>query len=194
MRHLLTALLALAVLTVVGCGSPPEAEMAAAQQALNSARAAEAEQYAPDAFRMLSDSLNAAMALKEEQDSKFALFRGYGDAKSSFERIPALAQEVVTVAATEKQKVREEVEASLANVKGMLDQAVTALEKAPRGKDTRAELELIKSELASLQAALSAAESDYQQGKYLVAKSKLASVGANVQKVTDEIAQASKKR
>ncbi len=61
-KRVTLALLALMLLVVVGCSKAPEAEMTAASAAFDAARAAEAEGYVPDAFRMAQDTLNAAQA------------------------------------------------------------------------------------------------------------------------------------
>jgi hypothetical protein len=79
LKRLALIFVAVALLAaMVGCSKPPEAEMARAGSSMAAAQAAEAETYVADLFRTANDSLNAANALKTEQDSKFALFRSYG--------------------------------------------------------------------------------------------------------------------
>ncbi len=186
-KALLLAFIAIGLLAISGCSKPPEAEMAAAKAAIDAARAAEAEQYVPQQFRMVSDSMNAANALKTEQDGKFALFRSYGKSKEAFIRVEGLANKVVEDAKAEKERVRQQVMAMMTNVKAMIDSANVAYEKAPKGKDNKADLELIKNDLLGLSSAYTEAEADFNAGKFLTSKSKFESVLQRTQSIMSEI-------
>lgn len=161
--------------------------MAAAKAAVDAARTAEAEQYVPQDFRMVSDSLNAANAMKTEQDSKFALFRSYGKSKEAFVRVEGLGNQVVEKAKAEKERVRQEVMGMMTNAKTMIDSANVALEKAPKGKDNKADLELIKNDIMGLSSAYTEAEADFNGGKFLVAKGKFQSLMQRTQSIMSEI-------
>ena len=187
-------LAAFALLVIAGCSKAPEAEMQAASNAINAARSAEAEQYVPNAFRMASDTLNAAMAAKQEQDSKFALFRSYGKSKETFVRAQALAEDATAKAAEEKERVRQEVTNLITEAQTALDAANAAFAKAPKGKGNKAELELIKADLASVAAQFEEAKNDFNAGKYLTAKSKIQAVMQKATSITDEIAAAGMKK
>ncbi len=186
---LIVAALALLAL-MVGCSKPPEVEMQAANSAMRAAQTAEAETYVPDSFRAAMDTLNAADAAKKEQDSKFALFRSYGKSKEMFVKATEMFNNVATEAATEKERVHQEVVAALATAKAVVDSASAALAKAPRGKGDKADIELIKGELANVQTGYADAEADINTGKYMVAKSKIESVVLNAHKIMEEIAAA----
>ncbi|MBK7091466.1 MAG: DUF4398 domain-containing protein [bacterium] len=190
MKKVLLAVIAIALLVIAGCSKPPEAEMAAAQSAINNAKAAEAEQYAPQAFRMLSDSLNGANAMKTEQDNKFALFRSYGDSKAMFERVATMSTDVINQANAEKERVKQEVTGMMAETKTLLDSAMVLLDKAPQGKDNKAELELIKNDLTNIGSEWMVAEGDFNGGKYLVARTKLESIKSRIASITAEICKA----
>lgn len=193
-KRVTLALLALMLLVVVGCSKAPEAEMTAASVAFDAARTAEAEAYAGDAFRMAQDTLNAAQAAKTEQDGKFALFRSYGKSKEMFVRAQALAETATQVAATEKERVKQEVMTLMADTKAAMDAAAMAVDKAPKGKDTKAEIELIKNSLAALAPAYADAEADFNGGKYLTAKAKFEGVMAQAKSIQDEIAAAAARK
>lgn len=188
----LAALLLLAF--VAGCSKAPEAEMQQAQAAIDAARTAEAEAYAPASFRTATDTLNAAAAEKTAQDNKFVLFRSYGKAKAMYVSAQALAQKAGTDAAAEKERVKQEVTGLMTQAKAAIDSATTALEKAPKGKDTKAELELIKNDLTALTPAYTDAETDFNAGKYLTAKTKIEGVIQKAKSISDEIAAAAAKK
>lgn len=193
-KRVTLALLALMLLVVVGCSKAPEAEMTAASAAFDAARAAEAEAYVADAFRMAQDTLNAAQAMKTEQDGKFALFRSYGKSKEMFVRAQALAEKATADAAAEKERVKAEVMTLMADAKAAMDAATAAVDKAPKGKDTKAEIELIKNSLAALAPAYADAEADFNAGKFLTAKSKFEGVMAQAKSIQDEVAAAAARK
>lgn len=188
------AILAMMLLVVAGCSKPPEAEMQAAQVAIDAARTAEAEQYAGASWRAAQDALNAANAAKQEQDSKFALFRSYGASKEMFVSAASLAGKASTDAAAEKERMRIEVEGLLAQGQTAFDAASAALAKAPVGKGNKADIELIKNDLMGVSAAFDDAKADFAAGKYISAKSKVEGVMGSAQRITAEIASAAAKK
>jgi len=189
---ILAALTLLAVM--VGCSKAPEAEMQNANAAMEAAKTAEAEIYAGDLFRAAQDTLNAAMAVRQEQDSKFALFRSYGKAKEGFVAAEQMFNNAATEAAAEKERVRVQVEQMMVEVKALVDTTVMALQKAPRGKGSKADIELIKTDLAAVQAQLTEAETDFAAGKFMAVKSKLEAISLKARAIIDEIAVASGKK
>ncbi len=177
MKKTLFAVLWIApLLFLAGCAEPPKAEADAASAALTSAKTAEAEQYATQAFGAARDTLNAAMAAIKEQDGKFALFRNYGAA---------------TAAAAEKERLKNELTAMQATLTAAIAAADTALMKAPVGKGNKADIELIKSDLSAARAAYDAAVAEFNQAKYLSARTKMQTVQQRVQNIMNEITRAS---
>jgi hypothetical protein len=194
LKRISLVLAVLALLAIAGCSKAPEVEMQAANAALDAAKTAEAPDYAPDAFRTASDTLNAATAAKQEQDSKFALFRSYGKSKEMFISAKALADNAATQAAQEKERVRQEVMALITAAQAAVDSANAVLKKAPIGKGNKAEIELIKNDLAGNQAAFDEAKNDFNAGKYKVAKAKIEAVKAKAESIINEIAMAAAKK
>lgn len=187
----ITALIA-AMMT--GCGKAPEMEMQQAQQAMDSATASDVAEYAPDALRMAEDTLNAARAAQAEQDNKMALLRSYGATKALYVSAKNLTDQAVAQAATEKENARGAVAALLTQVQSAVDTAAAALAKAPTGKDTKAELALMKNDLASIVAVHQEASAEFEAGKFKSAQTKLEAVLAQAQSLTAEIQAAAAKR
>jgi hypothetical protein len=190
---LILAALALLAL-IVGCSKPPEAEMAKAQASMQAAQTAEAETYVPDSWRAANDTLNAANAAKQEQDSKFALFRSYGKAKDMFVKADEMFTNAASEAATEKEKVKQQVQMQLTDAKAVLDSAAVALKKAPRGKGSKADIALIQTDLDAANTMYTDAENDFNSGKYMIAKGKVEAVVLKAHSVMDEIAAAAAKK
>ena len=82
----------------------------------------------------------------------------------------------------------------MTQAKGLIDSATVALEKAPRGKDNKADLELIKNDLMGLSTAYTEAEADFNGGKFLVARQKFQSLMQRTQSIMTEIANAVAKK
>jgi len=191
MKKVLSLSLVLAVLLLIaGCAKPPEAEMTAANGAIESARAAEAETYSPQSFKMAMDTLNAAKAANAEADGKFALFRSYTKAKNLFMSAQTLGQQAMTDAQAEKERVKTQVMDMLAQAAAQLASADSALAKAPVGKGNKADIELIKNDLAAIKTALADAQNDNTAGKYAVAKTKVDGVMKRTAAIQQEIANA----
>jgi hypothetical protein len=183
-----------ALLVFIGCAKPPEQEIQKANTAIEAARTAEAEEYIPDAFQVAMDTLRAAEAAKTEADGKFALFRSYGKSKALYISAEALANQAVTAAAEEKERVKAEVTNLLTQAEAVLDSANAALKKAPRGKGSKADIELIKSDLAVAQTSFDEANNDFNAGKYKVAQAKVKAAMQKARAVIDEITQAKTKK
>jgi hypothetical protein len=181
-------LVALAIaLLVTGCAKAPQEELKTSEDALANAQLAEAQDYAPASYQQAMDSLNAAKVEIQNQDSKFALFRGYGRAKELLAAAARLGGQAVTDAQAAKERVRLEDSTLISQVDGLLVTAKDALAKAPKGKGTKADLELIASDLASVEAAQVAALADFNAGKFLVAKPKLESVISGLNRIVSDI-------
>jgi len=177
----------LVLLVIVGCSKPPEVEMQSANASIDQAKAAEAEAYVPRAYRTMMDSLNAANAAKVEQDGKFVLFRSYKRSKDMFINTETLAKKVAVDATTEKAKVKAEVENLLGSTRALIDSTNAAVKKAPVGKGNKADIELIKNDLASVENAYADAQNDFTAGKYLVARTKIQSVGNTTTNIMNEL-------
>jgi hypothetical protein len=194
LKYALLMMVICALLLVVGCGKAPEQERQTAETAFETAAGAETQQYAPDAYAMALDTLNAAKAAMEQASSKFALFRSYGKSRELFVRAEALAKEAQVTAQDEKERVKEEVSVLIVQAKTALDVATEALAKAPRGKGSKADIELIKNDLNAASVAYEEAKIDFDAGKYAAAKTKLQAVTRKAQSISEEIAKAAAKK
>ena len=182
-----------AVVVVTGCGKAPETELAASEQAMSDAQMVEAEAYAPASYQQALDSLNAAKVEIQNQDSKFAMFRGYGRSKEVLTAAKVLAEKAVTDAQAAKEQVRLEDSTMMTNIDGLFTTAREALAKAPRGKGTKADLDLIAADLASIEVAYEDAVADFNGGMYLVAKSKMEAAATQLDRIIADIGAAKAK-
>ncbi|MEW5925631.1 MAG: hypothetical protein AB1746_16735 [Candidatus Zixiibacteriota bacterium] len=194
LKRVSSLLLALAlIIWVAGCSKAPEVQIKASEDAMQQAALGEAEQYAPETYMMAMDSLNAAKAEKQAQDGKFALFRKYGKSEEMYAAAQRLAEQAFTEAEANKEQVRVENLALVAAIDTLMAEVNKAVAGAPKGKGTRADLALIKSDLATIDQSYKGAVAEHDAGKYLSAKAKLEAVREQLNRIKSELEAAKSK-
>ena len=120
----LSVLLCTAVLLVLtaGCSEPPQKEIDRAQQAIDAARAAGAEQYAPETFAAATAALTQSHEAVDQRDYRLALSRAV-DANDR-------AQDAAREAADNKAKARRETEATINTANAALMQLEARIKTA----------------------------------------------------------------
>jgi len=192
--RVMSLLVALALLGVVaGCSKAPEAEMQAGEESLNKAQLAEAQDYAPAIYQQALDSLNAAKVEIQKQDGKFSLFRDYDRAKELLTSAQTIGDQAIAEAQTAKEQTRIQDSVLAYTIDTLMVAAKAAIDKAPRGKGTRADIELLKTDLASVEPAYAAAVADVQAGKYLAARAKFEAIESQLNRIIADVAAAKAK-
>ena len=193
-RSLRFMALPLLLVVVAGCSKAPEMEMANADKAVQAASGAQAAKYAAADWQTVQDTITAAKQEKAAQDGRFALFRSYGKSKALYEKAAALAATTKTHAEAEMARVRAETQQMLAMVKTELDSTTAMVNAAPMGKDTKAEIELMKQDLTALTQMMTEAQGAWGRNDFDTAKNKAQTVRdrANAMKTQVEAAMAKK--
>ncbi len=159
MRSRLAVALLACALALAGCANPPDKEMNQARGAIESARAAGADQYAPEEYSA------AVTSLKRSEDS--VAQRDYRQALNYALESREQAQNAARVAADQKASVRSQAERELHDLQPILDEAHARLRtvespRAKRPRDLQAERGAIESADAAVQKARTAlAKQDY---------------------------------
>lgn len=160
------------VLSLVGCAEPPNKEMNQAQGAIDAARAAGADQYAPQELAGAVDALQRSEEAVALNDYRLAL----GLAIDSRER----AQNAAKTAVENRAKARGDAERTVAEVNSELTQARTrldeALAKLPRR--TAADLETT---FAAAARTMQEARAALEQDDYAAAVNAAQSVSKQIQ-------------
>lgn len=179
---------------MLGCAKVPQAELDAVQAAMDAAKAVEADRYAAPEFNAAKDSLNAAKAEIEKQNSKFALFRSYGRAKELLTNALNGFNAAKDAVAANKETVRGEAEQLLAQAATAVDDVKKLMKKAPRGKEGRAALEAMNSELGAVEASLAEANTAMAGGDYLTAQGKAQAALQKLNALAEELKEAIAKK
>jgi tRNA U34 5-carboxymethylaminomethyl modifying GTPase MnmE/TrmE len=178
------------VLTVLGlaaCSKPPEQAMQAGSAALEQAKAAGAETYAADALQKAQDALNRADAEKKAQDEKFVLFRSYKTSEELYGQAKTELDAATQAAAAGKEQAKADATQAVDDAKAAVAAANEALAKAPKSKDTKADLELWANDLGTYATTITEAETAIGSEDFLGAKSMAESVTAKAGEITTSI-------
>jgi hypothetical protein len=158
----------LAGLLTVSCANPPDKEMQQAQGALDTARAAGADQYAADEYKASALALDRSREAVTQRDYRLAL----SQALESRER----AQNAARLAADEKAAVRAEVERSLAALETELDSCAARLKAAQANGVPATALAPWQQELPAARSAMQKARAAIERHEYLAARKELEGV------------------
>lgn len=179
---------------VIGCGKAPQQAVDAAKAALESAKQSQADRYLADEFKAAQDSLNAAMAEIEAQNSKFALTRNYGKATNLLAAATSSFNLIASKVDAKKEEVRIETQQLFIDLQNGLKDAKDLLKKAPKGKEGREVLEAIRDELATVESSLLEVTELTNKGDFMSAKDKLMAGLQKVNSIKDELNQAIAKK
>jgi peptidylprolyl isomerase len=163
----------LAMMLLVSCAKAPEEAIQKATAALEAAKTAEADVYAPDAFKQVSDTLAAANAAKQEADGKFALTRSYAKATALLASAELLANKAIEEATAKKAAAQNEASLLIAQVKAVLDTALLEIGKIKATAANKPNLELAKLVMAKAESTYADAQREIESGKFMKALTKL---------------------
>jgi colicin import membrane protein len=186
-KSVVTGLLVLTVLGLAACSKPPEQAMQAGSAALEQAKAAGAETYAADALQKAQDALNRADAEKKAQDEKFVLFRSYKTSEQLYNEAKTELDAATQAAAAGKEQAKADATKAVDDAKAAVAAANEALAKAPKSKDTKADLELWANDLGTYATTITEAETAIGSEDFLGAKAKAESVTAKAGEITTSI-------
>jgi hypothetical protein len=147
------------LLFCTACSEPPQKEIDRAQGAIDAARAAGADQYAPDAYGAATTALQQAHEAVEQRDYRLALSR----ALDANERALEAAKE----AANGKARARSEVEGLLTMTANSVQQLQAKLRTAEAAR--LPSLEVPRKLRADAQRSLQEARAAVKEGNYLQA-------------------------
>ena len=155
------ATLLLLTLFAVACSEPPQKELDRAQGAIDAARAAGAEQYAPQSFTAATSALKQAHDAVALRDYRLALTRAL-DASDR-------AQDAAKGAADGKARARSEAESAI-NAAGAAQLRLQAAIAAQRSRVARSLIDTAVRTDRSAEIALQKARAELNTGNYLEAK------------------------
>ncbi len=178
---------------LAGCASAPTQEINASKAAIAAIQTDDVRTYAPESLKAAEDELNKALADVQAQDNKFGLSRDYKQASTMLKSAQDLAEKAKNDAQVAKAKAKSDAETTIAALPQTIEEAKKALAKAPRGKDTKADLEAMQNDLKLAEEALGEANTAMAQSKYSDALAKAESAKSKATGIIDQVAKAQEK-
>jgi len=192
MKRKVMMLGALVLWGIWGCAKPPTQELEAAKAAIQAARNAEAQVYAPDELKDAENALSDAEAKVQAKK--------YNEARTLALKAKELADRAREAAAKNKEKTRTDAEATLNAAADALSEVQKALEAAEGtfsrvkkvlpGKEAKAfqgEVDSLKSLVEGIYGDLEAGRSAFNQGAYKDALDKARCVVDKAETLKEEI-------
>ena len=162
-----------AIFLLSGCQKAPQAEIDSAKASVEAAQAAEANKYLAADYQAIQDSLNSALAMIEEQNSKSSLARKYDEPKRLLAVVNEMANNAVSKTQLRKDELKAQNDAIITEVNAMLEENKALVLKAPKGKEGKAALDLIQQDIVAIEASIAEAASLIASGDILSANDKL---------------------
>ena len=185
MRKLLVIVAALSLILLAACASVPQEQIDAAKAAMDKAKAAGAEMYAPESLKAVTDkeaALNAELANQEG-----SLFKSYDLTAKLTQEMLDLATKAESDAVAGKEKAKTEANDAVTAAEAAVTAAREALTKAPKGKGSAADLAAMTGDVDAAAKTIEDAKADVTAEKYLDAKTKAETAKAQAEKVTADI-------
>jgi hypothetical protein len=176
------------------CAKSPQAEIDAAHAALDSAKAAEAADYAPTSLTAAEDAMAKLDAEIQVQQGRFVMFRSYDQAKLDAEAAIQEARNATTDAVAAKERARVGASDMLAHANALMTEASQMLAVAPAGKGTAMDIAALRGDLQSASQMLHEAQEAFDVGHYNEANAKATGAVAAIEQVRGAIEQARQAR
>lgn len=185
MRKVLVIVAAVSLILLAACASVPQEQINAAKAAMDKAKAAGAEMYAPESLKAVTDkeaALNAELANQEG-----SLFKSYDLTAKLAQEMLDLSTKAEADAVAGKEKAKTEANDAVTAAEAAVTAAREALTKAPKGKGSAADLAAMTGDVDAAAKTIEEAKADVTAEKYLDAKTKAETAKAQAEKVTGDI-------
>ena len=187
-----TLVLALGTM-LMACAEKPIQGTDSALQALQAAKQAGAEKYAPESLRVAEDEYQKAQEEIAAQDDTFVMTRNYDAANAILVKVVADAEKAKTEAIASKQMVKTDAEGAVVLAKTSLEEAKNQLAQAPTGKGTQADLQALRGDLQAAETTFAEIDAIMAMEDFIGVKAKAESVQALAARVNEQVAQAIQK-
>jgi len=188
-KFLVLGIFALSLFT--SCAKQPTQQVDAAKAAIEAATKEGADVYAQEDLKKLNDSMQAAMDEITTQSKKF--FKKYGPAKEMLAKVQADADALKATIPAKKEAAKNAAIQAQTEAKAALDEAKALLEKAPKGKGTKADIEAMKADLGGLETSYAEIQTAIDGQDFFGASGKAATIKEKAKAISDQITAAMEK-
>ncbi|MDI6697976.1 MAG: DUF4398 domain-containing protein [Candidatus Saccharicenans sp.] len=175
----------LVVFLFSSCAKQPTQQIDEAKAAIDAVVQAGGNIYAKEELKKLNDDLQAAMDEVNTQSKK--LFKKYGKAKEMLAKVKTDAEAVNALIPARKEEAKNAALTAQTEARAALDEAKALLEKAPKGKGTKADIEAMKADLAGLETMLTEVQAAIDSEDYFGARDKALSIKDKAAAISEQI-------
>ncbi|MFH0756796.1 MAG: hypothetical protein V2B15_05885 [Bacteroidota bacterium] len=180
-------ILGLTTLLFTGCAKLPQAEIDAANAAVELAKTAGADIYAHVNYVALQDSLNRVLVNIESEKSKF--IKTYATSKEGLAGVTQFAGEVKLQAETRIEEVKLEIQNTIAEVHTLIAANRQLVLEAPKGKEGTTVLVAIKGEIDAIEASMNETGAMLANGDYLATLDKVNAAKEKATSINTELSE-----
>jgi hypothetical protein len=177
--------LVLAIALVLAACKQPTQQITDAQAVIDEIAKAGADKYAAAEFKTLGDDMKAAQDEIAVQDKKF--FKKFGTAKEMLAKVKTDAEALKAALPGKIEAAKNAAIAVQTEAKTAIDEAKALLEKAPKGKGTKKDIEALQADLAGAETAFAEIQTALDAKDYLGAADKAKSVKEKAVAVADQV-------
>ena len=184
----MTLFTALSVVVLLSsCGKVPQAEIDAANAAIQAAQAAGADVYVAGDYAALQDSMNVVNQKVEEQNGK--LFKNYKEVSATLAIVTQMAGEVQSKTEAKKEEVKNEIANFQNEVSELVARNNDLIANAPKGKEGKAALEAIKGDNNVVETTMTEVSTLTASGELISALDKAKAAKEKAQALNDELSE-----
>lgn len=157
-------------LIVGGCAKLPQVELDSAKAAIEKANLSQANVYLAPEYAALVDSMNSINAQIESINGHF--FKNFTEVKLKLSAVESEANALVSKTEAKKESIKQEVLDIVASLNGLASENGVLVSNAPKGKEGKAAIEAIKSELSVIDGSTLEIGQLIEQGSLIPAQTK----------------------
>ena len=173
------------VFAFTSCAKQPVQLMDGAKAAIQGVVDAKGGVYAKDELAKLNGDLQAAMDEVTATSKKF--FKKFGPAKEMLTKVQADADAVKALIPARIAEAKDAAGTAVIEAKTAWEEAKALLEKAPKGKGTKADIEAMKPALAGLETATADVEAAVAAEDYFGAKDKAMVIKEKATAISEQV-------
>lgn len=176
---------------LTGCGKPPTQEIQDTKAAVDVLKQEGLGKYSPEDEKKLDDALAAAMNEVNAQDKK--TFKNYDNAKKMLADVKRQAETLKAELPAKKESAKQNALSAQEAAKTAVSEAKALLAKAPKGKGTAADIEVLRGDVKGLEDSLAEVQALIDKEEYGAATNKANAIKDQAAGVKDQITQAMEK-
>jgi archaellum component FlaC len=182
-KVMVLGILVMAVFT--SCAKQPAQEINDAKAAVEAAAKEGAGVYAAEDFKKLNDDLTAAMDEVNTQSKKF--FKSFGTSKQMLANVKTEAEALAATIPAKKEAAKAAALTAQQEAQAAIDEAKALLEKAPKGKGTKADIEAMNADLKGVEDSFPQVQAAIDQEDYFGASNTANTIKEKAVGISDQV-------